>query len=279
MPTPAEENNILVLTALFKQIDIGSPGTINFRRLADDIPVKSENAARHRWRRCKESFTRANDKPLTTADINNNNLVLPAVFKQITIGRIDFRRLADDMGLGENAARHRYRRMLESFGIKSGGGGSGDDDKNAENKDGNKDGEKSDGVASSPVKVEANTKVVRKKLTGSPLKNEIKREGSWVETPNKGGKRKVEDEDVTDEEQGVRLMQMPAKKFPKRRATKVIEQEQKWSGDDTEDETFDGHGQDDGSGSGFEDLDYTRVAEKKSRGMKAEQSSDIFWEA
>ncbi|KAJ8068707.1 hypothetical protein OCU04_002406 [Sclerotinia nivalis] len=271
MPTSAEtENNNLVLRALFKQIDVGGQGTINFKQLAKDIPVNGENAARHRWKRFKESIAKAPGTPAGPAEIDNNNLVMSALFNQITVGRIDFTRLAKDMGVnGQNAARHRWRRFLESFEIKNKKGKGKDDSKD----DGKKDKEESDGDASSPVKVEANTKVARTKLAGSPLKYEISREESGVETPKKGGKRKMDDEGLTDEEQEVRIMKLPARRLPKRSATEVIKYEQKWSDDDTEEESLDGQDQEERSGSGFEDIDYTRVAKKK-RGMKLGKNSD-----
>ncbi|KAI9647040.1 hypothetical protein NHQ30_005042 [Ciborinia camelliae] len=273
MPNAEIENNILVLTALFRQIDVGGHGTIDFKLLAEDIPVNGENAARHRWRRCKNCFTNPPDTPLREADIRNNNLVLNALFKQIKIGRIDFPRLAKDMGVnGENAARHRWKRVLESFGKDKKGKG------RDVRKEDEEDGKESDGVTSSPLKVEANTKVARKKIAGSPLKNEVARQGSWMETPKQGGKRKMEDEDLTDEEQGVRMFEMPARKFPKRSATKVIKREQIWTGDDTEVESSDGHDKQEESGSGFEDIDYTKVVTKKRR-AKMEQVSDEDWEA
>ncbi|KAF7864480.1 hypothetical protein EAF04_006613 [Stromatinia cepivora] len=250
MPTSAEtENNNLVLGALFKQIDVGGHGTINFKQLAKDIPVNGENAARHRWKRFKESIAKAPGTPTGPAEIENNNLVMNALFNQVTVGRIDFTRLAKDMGVnGQNAARH-------------------------SKDDGKMDEKESDGDASSPVKVEANTKVARTKLAGSPLKYDISREERGVETPKKGGKRKMDDESLTDEEQEVRMMKMPARRLPKRSATKVIKCEQKWSDDDTEEESLDGQGQEEDSGSGFEDIDYTRVAKKK-RGMKLGKNSD-----
>ncbi|KAB8300423.1 hypothetical protein EYC80_000597 [Monilinia laxa] len=253
MPTTAEtENNNLVLTALFKQIDVGRSGTINFKRLAEDIPVNGENAARHRWLRCKNSFTKPPGTPLTAAETKNNTMVLTALIKQIEIGRIDFKRLAEGIPVnGENAARHRWLRVLVSLGIR---------DKQSRGRNDHMEG---DEATSSPAKTKANSKVIRKRLGSSPLKNEVLREDSEVVTPKKGGKRKVEDKDLTDEEQGVRMMQMPARKLLKRSAKKSLKQEKMWSDDDTEEESFIGNREDEESLSGFEDTDHTRVVTKK----------------
>ncbi|KAA8572353.1 hypothetical protein MFRU_003g04180 [Monilinia fructicola] len=263
MPTTAEtENNNLVLTALFKQIDVGRNGTINFKRLAEDIPVNGENAARHRWLRCKNSITKPTGTPLTAAETKNNTMVLTALIKQIEIGRIDFKRLARDIPVnGQNAARHRWLRVLISLGIR---------DKQGRGRD---DREEGDEATSSTEKVKANSKAIRKQLGGSPLKNEVSREESEVETPSKGGKRKVEDEDLTDEEQGVTMMQMPARKLPKRSAKKFIKQDNMWSEDDTEGESLIGNREDEGSWSGFEDIDYTKAGTKK-RDRKMGEGTD-----
>ncbi|KAK6593494.1 hypothetical protein H4I95_11283 [Botrytis cinerea] len=232
MPADAEtRNNNLVLTALFKQIDIGAHGAIDFNRLAEDIGVNGQNAARHRVNRFKKCSTRTDGVPPTAADVNNNLLVMGALFKQIEIGRIDFRRLAKDMGVnGQNAARHRCKRLLKSFGISNPsradgeegrndrGDGGGDDEKklgkNPGNKDGKEDSKKSDEAVLKPVKVEANTKLARRNPPGSPLKFEITREVSGLESLNKDGKRTTEETygDLTGEKQGARLMQMPARK-------------------------------------------------------------------
>ncbi|APA07698.1 predicted protein [Sclerotinia sclerotiorum 1980 UF-70] len=270
MPTSTEtENNNLVLRALFKQIDVGGHGTINFKQLAKDIPVNGENAARYRWKRFKESIAKAPGTPTGTAETNNNDLVMSALFRQITVGKIDFKRLAKDMGVnGQNAARHRWRRLLESFAVKDRNGKGRDDRKD----DGKEDKNGSDGDASSPVKVEANTKVARTKLAGSPLKYEISREESVLETPTKSGKRKIDDADLTDEEQDVKMLKMPARRLPKRSAMKVVKCEQRSSDDDTEEEGIDDQGQEEESSSGFEDIDYTRVAKGK-RGLKLGKSS------
>ncbi|QSZ35522.1 hypothetical protein DSL72_008392 [Monilinia vaccinii-corymbosi] len=105
----------------------------------------------------------------TAAKPENNNLVLTALFKQIDMGRtgiINFKRLAEDIPVnGENAARHRWTRVLESLGIR---------EKMGKSKD---DGKESEGVES------------------------VLREGSEVESPMKGVKRKMEDEEFIDEEQ------------------------------------------------------------------------------
>ncbi|CAD6440112.1 eae33434-1c59-4f6e-acae-8ff0b68b54d6 [Sclerotinia trifoliorum] len=274
MPTSAEtENNNLVLRALFKQIDVGGDGTINFKQLAKDIPVNGENAARHRWKRFKESIAKAPGAPTRATKTENNNLIMSALFKQITVGRIDFKRLAKDMGVkGQNAARHRWRRLLESFGIKDKNGKGKDDSKG----DGNEGKEESDGDASSPVKVEANTKVARTKLAGSPLKYEISREESVLETPKKSGKRKIDDADMADEEQDMKMLKMPARRLSKTSATEVVKCEQRWSDDDTEEEITDDEVQEEGSGSGFEDIDYTKIAKKK-RGTNLGKDSDDWF--
>ncbi|KAF7907103.1 uncharacterized protein EAF01_004690 [Botrytis porri] len=298
MSTDAEtQNNNLVLRALFKQIDIGAHGAIDFKRLADDIGVNGQNAARHRFNRFKRCFTRTDAVPPTLADVNNNTLVMGGLFKQLEIGRIDFTRLAKDMGVnGQNAARHRWIRFLNSFGIKKPNRAGGDQDRddggddeekhrnNSGNKDGKEDRKKSDEAANGPVKVEANTKATRTNLPGSPLKFEITREESGLKSPKKDGKRKMEDLDghLTDEKEGARLMQMPARKFLKS-ATKSITNRQKSkkrSGDDTG-ESYDEHGQDEGFESGFEDIDYTTVPDKKKKrgGEVDEYSGEEDWEA
>ncbi|TGO49953.1 hypothetical protein BCON_0195g00090 [Botryotinia convoluta] len=298
MSTDAEtQNNNLVLTALFKQIDIGAHGAIDFKRLADDIGVNGQNAARHRFTRFRRCFTRTDGVPPTLADVNNNNLVMSGLFKQLEISRIDFTRLAEDMGVnGQNASRHRWIRFLNSSGISKpnrAGGDQGRDDggdnekkhrKNSGNKDGKEDRKESDEAANSPIKVEANTKATRTNLPGSPLKFEITREGTGLESPKKIGKRKMEDPDgdLTDEKEGARLMQMPARKFLKS-ATKSIKKRQrsKQRSDDDTGEGYDGHGQDEGPESGFEDIDYTRVPEKKKkRGVIVDEySGEEDWEA
>ncbi|KAF7958120.1 hypothetical protein EAE96_003684 [Botrytis aclada] len=293
MLTDAEtRNNNLVLTALFEQIDTGARGAIDFKRLAEDIGVSGQNAARHRFHRFKECFTRTDGVPPTLADVNNSNLVISGLFKQIEIRRIDFTRLAEDMGVsGPNAARHRWDRLLKSMGIgKSNRAGDNDrldDEQNhgekSGNKDGKEEGEKRNEAASSPLKVEANTKVTRTNLPGSPLKFEITREGSGLESPKKGGKRKMEDTDgyFTDEKQGARLMQMPARKFLKSatRSTKSKHRSKRRSNDTGE--AFDGYDQDEGFHSGFEDIDYTRIPDKKKKrgGMIDEYSGEEDWEA
>ncbi|RAL67402.1 hypothetical protein DID88_008157 [Monilinia fructigena] len=173
MPTTAEtENKNLVLTALFKQIGVGRSGTINFKRLAEDIPVNGENAARHRWLRCKNSFTKPPGTPLTAAETKNNTMVLTALIKQIEIGRIDFKRLAKDISVnGENAARHRWLRVLLSLGIR---------DKQDRGRDDHKEGGE---ATTSPAKTKANSKVMRKRLGSSPLKDEGLKEESEIKTP------------------------------------------------------------------------------------------------
>ncbi|KAF5879152.1 uncharacterized protein Bfra_006356 [Botrytis fragariae] len=297
MSTDAEtQNNNLVLTALFKQIDIGAHGAIDFKRLADDMGVNGQNAARHRFIRFRRCFTRTDGVAPTLADVNNNNLVMRALFKQLKIGRIDFIRLAEDMGVnGQNAARHRWIRLLRSLGISrpnravgdEGRDDGGDDEKehrdNSGNKDRKEERKESDEAANGPVKVEANTKVTRANLPGSPLKFEITREGSSLESPKKGGKRNIEDADgeLADEKEGARLMQMPARKFLKS-ATKSIKKRQRsiQRSDDTA-EGYYGHGQDEGFESGFEDIDYTRVPDKKKKRGRIvdEYSGEEDWEA
>ncbi|KAK6592142.1 hypothetical protein H4I96_12002 [Botrytis cinerea] len=259
MPADAEtRNNNLVLTALFKQIDIGAHGAIDFNRLAEDIGVNGQNAARHRVNRFKKCSTRTDGVPP----------LLPM---------IDFRRLAKDMGVnGQNAARHRCKRLLKSFGISNPsradgeegrndrGDGGGDDEKklgkNPGNKDGKEDSKKSDEAVLKPVKVEANTKLARRNPPGSPLKFEITREVSGLESLNKDGKRTTEETygDLTGEKQGARLMQMPARK-PRRWVQR--------------------RGDNEGFESGFEDIDYTKVAEKKRRVAVDEYSGEEDWEA
>ncbi|KAF7927685.1 uncharacterized protein EAE98_006067 [Botrytis deweyae] len=293
MSTDAETQNInLVLTALFKQIDIGAHGAINFKRLAEDMGVNGQNAARHRFHRFKRCFTRTDGVRPTPADVNNNNLVMRALFKQIEIGRIDFARLAQDMGVnGQNAARHRWIRLLNSFGIsrpsRAGGDNGGDDEKKHRIKSGNKDGEEdrkeSDEAANSPVKVEANTKATRLSLPGSPLKFEIKREGTGLESPKKIGKRKMEDPDgnLTEEKEGARLMQMPARKFLKSATKSSKKRKSTIQTSDGTGEGYNGHGQDEGFESGFEDIDYTKIPDKKKRrgGVVDEYSDEEDWEA
>lgn len=295
MPADAEtRNNNLVLTALFKQIDIGAHGAIDFNRLAEDIGVNGQNAARHRVNRFKKCSTRTDGVPPTAADVNNNLLVMGALFKQIEIGRIDFRRLAKDMGVnGQNAARHRCKRLLKSFGISKPsradgeegrndrGDGGGDDEKklgkNPGNKDGKEDSKKSDEAVLKPVKVEANTKLARRNPPGSPLKFEITREVSGLESLNKDGKRTTEETygDLTGEKQGARLMQMPARKPPKMGTTKSIKKRNRGKqGNDNDTE-----GDNEGFESGFEDIDYTKVAEKKRRVAVDEYSGEEDWEA
>lgn len=283
MSTDAEtQNNNLVLTALFKQIDIGAHGAINFKRLAEDIGVNGQNAARHRFHRFKKCFTRTDGVRPTLADVNNNNLVMGALFKQLEVGRIDFIRLAFDMGVnGPNAARHRWTRLLNSFGISRpnrAAGNQGRDDggdneqnhgRNSGNKDEKGDRKESDGAANGPgpVKVEANTKATRTNLPGSPLKFEIKREETGLESPKRTGKRKMEntDGDLADENEGARLMQMPARKFLKS-ATKSIKSKQRSKrGSGDKGDGYDEYGQDEGFESGFEDIDYTRVPDKKKK--------------
>lgn len=269
MPTAAEtENNNLVLTALFKQIDVGGHGAIDFKRLATDMPVGNENAARHRWTRAKKCIAREAKDPDSPANIKNLNMVLTALFKQIPIGRVDFKRLAKDMGVnGENAARHRYARALASLGIR---------DSKDKNQVGDKDAE-SDGSMSSPGKVQANSKASRTQLSGSPLKNEILREGSELETSKKGRKRKIKDEDLTDQEQEVRMLEMPAKKLPKKMTMKKLKKGITLDADEIEEEILNGQDKDERSGSGFEDLDYSKVAEKMASSGKAEESSEDDW--
>ncbi|TGO20834.1 hypothetical protein BPAE_0262g00110 [Botrytis paeoniae] len=295
MSTDAEtQNNNLVLTALFKQIDIGAHGAVNFKRLAEDIGVNGQNAARHRFNRFKKCFTRTDGVPPTLADIKNNNLVMSALFKQLEIRRIDFTRLAEDMGVGgQNAARHRWIRLLNSYEIsrpnRAGGDqgrvDGGDDESKHKKMSGNKDGKedrKESEAAKRPVKIEANTKATRTNLPGSPLKFEITREGSGLESPKRFGKRKMEDPngDLTDKKEGVRLMQMPGRKFLKS-ATKSIKKKQR-SKQRSNDigKVHDEHDQDKGFESGFEDIDYTRIPEKKKRGrMVDEYSGEEDWEA
>ncbi|TGO40681.1 hypothetical protein BHYA_0033g00350 [Botrytis hyacinthi] len=297
MSTDAEtQNNNLVLTALFKQIDIGAHGFINFKRLAEDMDVNGQNAARHRFHRFKKCFTRTDGVRPTLADVKNNNLVMGALFKQLEIGRIDFIRLAVDMGVnGPNAARHRWIRLLNSFGISrpnrvagdQGRDGGGDNENNNRRDSGNKDGKgdrkESVEAMNGPVKVEANSKATRTNLPGSPLKFGIKREGTGLESPKKTGKRKMEDTDgdLTEEKEGARLMQMPARIFLKS-ATKGIKSKQssKRGSDDTG-EGYDEHGQDEGFESGFEDIDYTRVPDKKKKRGRTvdEYSGEEDWEA
>ncbi|TGO14366.1 hypothetical protein BTUL_0054g00350 [Botrytis tulipae] len=297
MSTDAEtQNNNLVLTALFKQIDIGAHGAINFKRLAEDMGVNGQNAARHRFHRFKRCFTRTDGVRPTLADVNNNNLVMGALFKQLEIGRIDFTRLAVDMGVnGPNAARHRWIRLLNSFGISRPNRAAGDqrrDDggdneknhrRNSGNEDEKGDRKESDEATNGPVKVEANTKATRTNLPGSPLKFEITREGTGLESPKKSGKRKMEDTDgdLSEEKEGARLMQMPARKFLKS-ATKSIKIRQRSKRDSNDiGEGYDGYGQDEGFESGFEDIDYTRVPDKKKKRGRTvdEYSGEEDWEA
>ncbi|TEY65549.1 hypothetical protein BOTCAL_0139g00160 [Botryotinia calthae] len=287
MPADAEtQKNNLVLTALFKQMDIGAHGAIDFNRLAGDIGVNGQNAARHPFNRFKKCSTRTDGLPPTVADVNNNILVMGALFKQIETGRIDFTRLAKDMGVnGQNSARYRWKRLLKSFGISKpsrargeegrndrGDGGEDDEKKlgtNPGNKDGKEDRNESDEAVTNPVKVEANTKISRRNQPGSPLKFEITREGSGLDSLKKDGKRKMEemDGDLTGEKQGARLMQIPARKLPKKGTMKSI-QKMKRGKQGNDDDT---DGGDEGFESGFEDIDYTKAAEKKKRRLAVDE--------
>ncbi|TGO67282.1 hypothetical protein BOTNAR_0045g00260 [Botryotinia narcissicola] len=150
----------------------------------------------------------------TDAETQNNNLVLTALFKQIDIGAhgaINFKSLAEDMGF------------------------------------------------------------------------EIKREGTGLESPKKTSKRKAEDADgdLTEEKEGVRLMQMPTRKFLKSATKNIKSRQRSKRGSDDIGEGYDGYGQDEGFESGFEDIDYTRVPDKKKkRGRTVDgYSGEEDWEA
>lgn len=104
-------NDERVIRAVFKQLEVT---TLNYEQLRQELEVDTTNAAKKRWYRCRDNLF--GESGFSSALTPNDDRVLRAVFKQLSIKPLDYKQLASDLEVNTvNAAKKRWYRTRDNF--------------------------------------------------------------------------------------------------------------------------------------------------------------------